>query len=77
MYLVGQSSCEGPCIQIFFDIAFASLASKATDTTEAQQCVMVPSSPEPLAASCYSPRFKNSREIRENHKLAITKLVLA
>ena len=38
---------------------------------------MVPSSPEPLAASCYSPMFKNSREIRENHKLAIIKLVLA
>lgn len=42
-----------------------------------QQCVMVPSSSEPLAASCYSPMFKNSREIRENHKLAIIKLVLA
>lgn len=76
VFLVGQSPHEGPCVQILFDIAFESLASKG-HWYHRGLCVMVPSSLGPLAASYYSPTFKNSREMRENHKLAIIKLVLA
>lgn len=77
MFLVGQSSPEGPCVQSSLTLHLNPQLPKATDTTETQQCVMVPSSSGPPDASCYSLTFKNSKEIRENHKLAIIKLVLA
>lgn len=84
--LMGKGSCGSGCLCWAVEpylrlcgralVLYVSSALQRPPTPQSLHSVMAPLSPGQSDAFYYSPAFKNSRAMRQNHKLTIIKLVL-